>query len=213
MRVQISLLHATRGRASRALQTREIWLNSAANPSQIEHVFAVDADDEPSVEMAKKFVSVVSDRKSCVAAWNLAARKACGDIFVQLSDDWTPPLGWDDRLLKVVGERDPQKEQFVIAVNDGYRKDDLLCMAILSRARYEAQGNEVFHEGYESVYSDNEFTHRAYKDGVVIDARAILTFEHHHPAFGKGQMDATYAHTNTYERYKAGKALYEARNP
>lgn len=208
----LSLIHATRGRSSQAVQTRDCWLNAATNPARIEHIFAVDADDEVSVEMAQQFISVKSNKRSCVAAWNLAAKKARGSILVQLSDDWTPPLGWDDRLLEVIGNRDPLKEQFVVAPNDGFRSDDLLCMAILSRARYEAQGCEVFHEGYESVFSDNEFTHRAYKDGVVIDARAKLTFEHHHPAFGKGKMDATYAHNNSEERYKVGKALYEARN-
>jgi hypothetical protein len=210
---RISLLHATRGRSTQAVSAREIWLNAAVHPSRIEHIFAVDEDDAVSVEMCKQFVSVVSSKKSCVAAWNMAARKARGDILVQLSDDWTPPIGWDQRLLDIVGERDAQKEQFVIAPSDGSRKDDLLCMAILSRARYEAQGSELFHEGYESVFSDNEFTHRAYKDNVVIDAREALRFEHHHPAFGKGKMDATYAHNNTAERYKAGEALFKARNP
>lgn len=210
---KITLLHATRGRSSQAVSTREMWLNAAADPSRVEHIFAVDADDEPSVEMAKQFVSVVSDRKSCVAAWNLAARKARGDILVQLSDDWTPPMNWDKHLLAVVGERDPQKEQFVIAISDGHRKDDLLCMAILSRARLQAQDGELFHEGYESVWSDNEFSHRAFADGCVIDARKTLTFTHHHPAFGKGRMDATYQHNNTRERFEAGQALFRARNP
>ena len=210
---RISLLHATRGRTTQAVSAREIWLNAAVNPSQVEHIFAVDSDDAASVEMCKQFVAVVSDKKSCVAAWNLAARKARGDILIQLSDDWTPPMGWDARLLEVIGQRDPQKEQFVIAPSDGTRTDDLLCMAILSRARYEAQGSEMFHEGYESVFSDNEFTHRAYSDNVVIDARSALRFEHHHPAFGKGKMDATYAHNNSDARYKAGEALFKARNP
>ena len=209
----ISLLHATRGRSSQAVGARDVWLNAATNPSRVEHIFAVDADDEVSVEMAQQFISVKSSKRSCVAAWNLAATKARGSILVQLSDDWTPPLGWDERLLEVIGTLDPLKDQFVVAPSDGHRTDDLLCMAILSRARYEAQGNEVFHEGYESVFSDNEFTHRAYRDGIVIDARKSLKFEHLHPAFGKGKMDETYAHNNSEERYKAGKALFNERNP
>lgn len=210
---KISLLHATRGRSTQAVSARDIWLNAAINPSRIEHIFAVDEDDGVSVEMCKQFVSVVSTKKSCVAAWNLAAKKSRGDILVQLSDDWTPPLGWDEKLLEVVGSRDPLKEQFVIAPSDGSRTDDLLCMAILSRARYEAQDSELFHEGYESVFSDNEFTHRAYKDNIVIDARKTLLFQHHHPAFGKGKMDATYQHNNSEERYAAGEKLFKLRNP
>ena len=210
---KISLLHATRGRSSQAVHARDLWLNAAAKPSQIEHIFAVDADDKVSSEMAKQFTSVVSEEKSCVAAWNLAAKSARGDILVQMSDDWTPPLNWDMKLLEAAQGKDPQRDAFVIAVGDGTRRDDLLCMAILSRARYEAQGNEVFHAGYPSVFSDNEFSYRAFRDGCVIDKRSELMFEHHHPAFGKGKMDATYQHSNSTERFKAGEALFRARNP
>jgi len=209
---KISLLHATRGRSSRAVNCRELWLTTATRPESIEHIFAVDADDKISVGMAKQFVSVVSEAKSCVAAWNLAAEKSQGDLLVQLSDDWVPALGWDEKLLDALKGRDLSKEEIVVAVSDGTRKDDLLCMAILSRARYEKKGH-LFFEGYESVFSDNEFSHRAWGDGVVVDLRSSLTFQHMHPAFGKAKMDETYAHNNTPERYKAGEALFKERNP
>lgn len=208
----ISLIHATRGRSSKAVACREAWLNTAANPWNVEHIFAVDADDKESVQMAKQFVSVTSEKRSCVAAWNLAAKRARGDLIVQLSDDWLPTQNWDLRLLEAVKSRDLKREEVVIAVNDGHRKDDLLCMAIVSRARLEAQG-ALFFDGYESVFSDNEFSVRAFADGIVVDARDRITFEHAHPAFGAAPMDKTYEHNNTSERYKAGKALFDARNP
>ena len=207
----ISLIHATRGRSSKAVACREAWMNTAATPWNVEHIFAVDVDDKESAQMAKQFVSVTSEKRSCVAAWNLAAKQARGDLIVQLSDDWLPTQNWDARLLEAVKGRDLKREQVVIAVNDGHRKDDLLCMAILSRARLEAQG-ELFFEGYESVFSDNEFSVRAFADGVVVDARDRITFEHAHPAFGAAPMDKTYEHNNSTERYKAGKALFDARN-
>ena len=208
----VSLIHATRGRSSKAVACREAWLNTAANPWNVEHIFAVDADDKESVQMAKQFVSVTSEKRSCVAAWNLAAKRARGDLIVQLSDDWLPTQNWDLRLLEAVKGRDLKREEVVIAVNDGHRKDDLLCMAICSRARLEAQG-ALFFDGYESVFSDNEFSVRAFADGVVVDARDRITFEHVHPAFGAAPMDKTYEHNNTTERYKSGKALFDARNP
>jgi glycosyltransferase involved in cell wall biosynthesis len=208
----ISLIHATRGRSTKAVGCRESWMNTAANPWNVEHVFAVDSDDKESVAMAKQFVSVTSHGRSCVAAWNLAAKSTRGDLIVQLSDDWLPSPNWDLKLLDLVKGRDLAREQIVIAVNDGNRRDDLLCMAILSRGRLETQG-ALFFEGYESVFSDNEFSVRAFADGVVIDARDKITFEHAHPAFGKAPMDKTYEHNNSSERYKAGKALFDARNP
>lgn len=210
---KISLLHATRGRASKAFQTREAWLNTASDPTRVEHIFAIDLDDPTSMEMGKQFVTYQSPKQSCVSAWNGAARMARGDLLVQLSDDWVPVQGWDTMLLNAAGDRDPLKVPFVIAVSDGGRTDDLLCMAILSRARYEQQGKEMFFEGYDSVYSDNEFSYRAARDKVVIDARSSIRFEHLHPAFGKAQMDKTYQHNNQQARYDAGKALFRARNP
>ena len=210
---RISLLHATLNRSSQAVACRDAWLSSASNASQIEHIFAVESDDKDSKLMADHFVSVVSDKKSCVSAWNRAAKKATGNIFVQLSDDWVPSLGWDDKLLAEVKDKDPAFDSFVIAVNDGNRTDTLLCMAICSRARYEQQGKELFHEGYESVFSDNEFSARAWKNGVVIDARDRITFEHLHPVFGRAPNDKTYDHNNSPERYKAGRELFELRNP
>lgn len=208
----ISLIHATRGRSSKAVACREAFLQAAANPANVEHIFCVDLDDSVSMEMSQQFVHVTSKEQSCVAAWNLGARKARGDLLIQLSDDWLPPLHWDLQLLELVALRDLKKEQLAIAVHDGHRKDELMCMAIMSRARWEAQG-DMFFAGYESVFSDNEFSHRAWADNIVVDARDKVTFVHDHPHFSNGPLDPTYHHNNKSERYKRGKELFEARNP
>jgi glycosyltransferase involved in cell wall biosynthesis len=205
-----SLCHATRGRTAQSLECRDTWISSATNPRAVEHIFAVDADDKESAQMAKQFVSVVSHEKTCVAAWNLAAHKATGRILIQLSDDWRPAQGWDAQLLAAIGDR---KGEFVVAVSDGTRRDDLLCMAIMSRERWEKQGREMFSGEYESMYSDNEYSVRAFSDGVVIDARDRITFTHLHPAFGSAANDATYAHTNHPDRYARGLETFQRRNP
>ena len=206
---EITLLHATRGRAQKAWECRERWMGAAVNPHLIEYIMAVDEDDQASRELARQFKHVVVEPGSCVRAWNAAARMADGQILVQLSDDWTPPAGWDRAILDAFeGVTGPA----VLAVSDGTRKDSLLCMAILNRARLQAQG-ELFFEGYESVFSDNEFSHRAWADGVVIDRRASLVFEHAHPFFGKAEWDETYRRNNDENRYDRGRALFMARNP
>jgi hypothetical protein len=149
-----------------------------------------------------------------VRAWNEGAEIARGKIFVQLSDDWQPSQGWDRAILAELSLAGKSlDEPFVVAVGDGVRTDGLLCMAILSRARWGRQGRKMFSDEYKSVYSDNEFTHRAWRDGVVIDARKRITFEHMHPAFGKGETDKTYAESNSKERYAEGEAVFRRRNP
>lgn len=210
---RISLLHATRGRVNRAIQCRELWLDMADKPEAVEHIFAVDDDDAESMRWLRGFKRVVSNAKTCVAAWNLAAIVARADVFLQLSDDWIPFRGWDTALAKVWSATDPAKESFAVWVSDGTRKDGLMCMAILSRARWEQQGKEMFHHEFDSMYSDNHFSHRAFKDGVVIDARDRITFRHMHPIFGHGDWDETYRRQNAPDKYKHGKEVFNRLNP
>lgn len=208
---KISLIHATRGRHQQALVARERWLGAAANPAQVETIWCVDADDEPSVRVSKQFRHVVVEPGGgCVRAWNAGAERAEGTVLVQLSDDWNPPHGWDRMILEQIGDT---SRPAVLAVSDGHRKDGLLCMAIMTRARWEQQGREMFSQEYKSMYSDNEYSFRAWRDGVVIDARDKITFEHMHPAFGRGAMDATYAASNAPERYNEGRETFRRRNP
>jgi glycosyltransferase involved in cell wall biosynthesis len=201
---KISLLHATRGRPEKAWKCRKEWLRRAKNPDAIEHIFAIDHDDEASLPlMLANHVIVTS--AGCVAAWNAAASKSRGDVLVQVSDDFEPPMGWDESILAELGDLSESK---VLAVSDGNRKDDLLCMSILTRKRYEEQGY-MYHPDFFSMYSDNYFSVKAFEDGVVIDARERLVFNHNHPLFGKGQWDETYIRSNSDENYAKGKAIFE----
>jgi glycosyltransferase involved in cell wall biosynthesis len=203
---KISLLHATRGRPSRAFKAPHEWLSRAANPDSVEHIYALDADDQPSLPLALSRAVVLAPGGGCVAAWNAAADASTGQVLVQMSDDFTPPLHWDQIILERIGDLSTPS---VLAVSDGFRTDQLLCMAILTRERYRQQGY-LFHPDFHdaAMYSDNFFTDRAYADGAVIEARDVV-FEHAHPAAGKADMDATYAAQNAPEKYTAGKAIYE----
>jgi len=202
---KISLLHATRGRAGKAWKCRMEWLRLAANPDAIEHIFAIDADDDESLMLYVARCIVVGGHGGPVDAWNEAAKHAKGEVLVQLSDDFEPFQGWDTAILDAIGDT---SKPAVLAISDGHRKDGLLCMAILNRARYIQQGH-LFHPEFFGMYSDDWFTYCAHRDSVVIDARDRITFEHHHPAFGKGEMDETYARSNSEYHYKTGKGIFE----
>lgn len=202
---KISLIHATRGRVKQAIEARRLWLSRAANPDAIEHIFGIDASDPHAVFLTVHNHAMVPGNGGPVAAWNAAAAKSQGQVLVQMSDDWNPPLHWDKMILDAIG--DTSKES-VLAVSDGHRTDDLLCIAIMTRARFRKQGN-MFHPEFFSMFSDNWFSEQAFTDGVVIDARDRITFEHMHPAFGKAEMDATYARTNDGYHYKTGERIAE----
>ena len=201
---RIALLHATRGRAVKASQTRKAWHDMAAQPERIEHIFAIDADDEGSSALRRFHHVVVAPGGGCVRAWNAAALHTEAPILVQLSDDWTPVANWDDIICQRIGDPGAAK---VLAISDGIRTDKLLCMAICTRPYYQVD-NFLFHPWFTGVYSDNWFTHCAYQRGAVIEARDVV-FRHHHPYSTGELLDETYERQNAPERYAEGKALME----
>ena len=215
----ISLLHATRGRPQAAAEARERWFQHALKPETIEHIYAVDADDKVTVNELDGFKCVVVEPGGgCVRAWNAAAAIARGKVLIQMSDDWTPPYHWDNQIVWRLQDAIMGKKPAVLAISDGHRSDKLLCMAILTRDYYLRQKHEktgepyLFHPDYLGVYSDNEFTVRAYENGVVIEAKDLL-FVHDHPIFTNGPIDATYAAQNSAQRYAQGLEVFNRRNP
>jgi hypothetical protein len=238
---RFSLLHATRGRPEQALAARNLWLRAAFVPLGVEHIFAVDADDAKSLEALKDYRHVVVEQpRGCVKAWNAAAVVSSGQVLIQLSDDWIPCHDWDAMIWEALEKADPGVEvgsiPRVVAVHDGHRTDALLCMAILTRARYERQCDQfdneeklqpwghigtitgmpyMFSPEYFGVFSDNEVTVRAYDDGIVVQAQHIQ-FDHKHPIFTGTkweEMDETYRRQNAQERYVEGAAIFNRRNP
>lgn len=207
----ISLLHATRQRPDRAQSCRKLWMEAAADPDYVEHIFAIDSDDPESAAALSGFTvhTVTQTGLGCVGAWNLAADHSTGDILVQLSDDWVPVPGWD-RLFR---ERlKPVSKPKVLRISDGHRNDDLLCMAIITRARLRQQG-WFLPPAYTGVYSDDEFSYRAFEDGTVVDARDIVLV-HEHPNYDASvAMDDTYLRQNDNSKYEGARAIFLERNP
>lgn len=218
---RISLLHATRGRPVQAIETRANFFKAAMNPLGVEHIFAIDADDTASREQLAEYRHVIiEDPRGCVKAWNAAAAVAEGRILIQLSDDWLPCLEWDERIFAVMLAAAEKRGgvletvPLVLAISDNHRTDALLCCAILSRARYRQQGF-LFAPDYFGVFSDNEFTLRAYQEKIIVEAREIV-FDHRHPIFEgqpPEQWDDTYRRQNAPERYAEGLEIFKRRNP
>lgn len=202
---RIALLHATRGRPQQAAIARKTWVHLAEQPDRIEHIFVCDEDDAESFALQRMHHLIIPAGGGCVAAWNHAAFSTEAPVLVQLSDDWLPVPMWDKLILERLGDINEPK---VLAISDGSRKDDLLCMAICTRAYFE-QDYFLFHPAFTGVYSDNYFTDLAYKRGQVIEARDIV-FTHQHPAFIKNiAFDQTYQNQNAPERYAYGSAVYQ----
>ena len=200
---KISLIHATRGRPIKASKVQREWMQLAANPDAIEHIFCIDADDPQSSVLALYRHVCVPPGGGCVRAWNAGAAMAKGEIIIQVADDLHPPLHWDKILLDRIGDT---SKEVVCHVSDGARTDDLICLSICTRARVKAKGY-FLHPRFKSVFSDNWYSYSAYKDGVVLDMRDVV-FEHRHPFFGKAEWDKTYIEGNAKERYEEGEKIF-----
>lgn len=208
---RISLLHATRNRVDRAVDCKRLWMEAADKPERVEHWFAIDPDDAVSAVglQGHGVVTVAEEGRGCVGAWNLAAEHSTGEILVQLSDDWLPLLGWDTLFESRLA---PVKKSKVLRISDGHRADDLFCMAIITRARMVQQG-WFLPPAYTGIYSDDEFSFRAFEDGVVVDARDLV-FVHEHPNYDSAiAMDETYQRQNDDSRYEEARGLFKERNP
>jgi glycosyltransferase involved in cell wall biosynthesis len=207
--VKITVCHATRGRPQEAINARILWMKKAADPASVEWIYSCDDDDEKAKPL--KNWGMISGKGGCVAAWNRAAAMAQGEIIVQGSDDFDPPLHWDSIITERLGDL---SKPAVLAVSDGHRKDDLLCIAILTKARLKQQGT-LFAEEYDAcsgIFSDNEYTARAAKDGVIIPAKDVV-FMHNNPLFTGAKQDDEFKRHNAQANYEKGEKIFKERNP
>ena len=206
---RISLLHATRGRWAQAIQAMNLWMARAENPMAVEHIFAIDEDDEETNEKLARFRGVMSHSSCSVGAWNSAADHASGDVLIQIADDFEPPVGWDRLIVEALGGDIFAPK--VLRVSDGNRTDGLITCAIVTRRWHDIHG--LFHGEYRNVYSDNDLTATATKEDAIINAPNIV-IKHHHPFFNEAlPMDATYERGNDPVEYGRARKIYQARHP
>ena len=203
--IDITLCHAT-ARPEAFGAARYLWLSHANNPNKIQHIIGIDEDNFGYGGNEK----IITPNGKCIGAWNACAKNAKGKYIVQLSDDFMPIRGWDDEIRKRLP--DPEKPS-VLAVSDGHRKDDLLCMAICTKKTLEYLGGNLFHPEYaqcSGIFSDNEFTIRTKE--IQVNARDLV-FEHKNPFWTGENQDEVFRRHNSQENYKLGEEIFKRRNP
>lgn len=200
----IALVHATRGRPYQASVARKLWQDLADCPERVEHIFVFDEDDHESLPLCRMNHLIVPAGGGCVNAWNQGVMATRAPVIVQLSDDWIPCPKWDSIILERLGDI---TQPSVLAVSDGLRDDQLLCMAICTRT-YWAQDHYLFHPDFTGVYSDNFFTKVAYDRKQVIEARDIVFTHNHYLKTGEAP-DQTYKNQNAQARYDEGQQIFQ----
>jgi glycosyltransferase involved in cell wall biosynthesis len=211
-----SLCHTT-ARLDGWQKAASAWYRKCSEPERVEYILSVDEGTDLSSlaelpSFGKTRVVVNTKRRCSVDGWNRAAQASTGRFLINVADDIMPCEHWDSELLRAI----PNLKQDVVLDIDTGGAPGLLPFSFLSRKyiekltdRYGYEGG-FFYPGYRGMYCDTEFTDLARRDGVVINARHLY-FEHQHPFFNKGTLDAIYERQNSKDEYAYGKAMYDQR--
>lgn len=192
----ISLIHPSRGRAEKANDTANDWIDNAG--TEIEYILSVDNSDESKGAYSKEYylfqpkcewTYIEQDNHSLVEATNHAAKHSKGDILVYLSDDFKCFPNWGQTLIN---EFSKYQGPTLLKVDDCLQKFDVpvLTIPIMSRSCYETLGY-FFHPDFKSMHADEQLYWRTKKLGFLKLAPHIK-FEHCHVSVGKAQDDETY---------------------
>lgn len=218
--MDFSLLYTSR-RPKQIWQCVKEWISHTALKDRIEFVFVADEDDRPTAQamaatcsrlaaMGIRAIGPIPSPKpgNCVKGWNTAAKHATGKVLIAISDDFLPPLVWDESMRMLGGDLDGDA---AILVSDGNTKPGDLCMTlpIVTRAYYERVGY-LLHPAYQSMFCDNDLAEHAAQTGNLIDARHIA-FRHQHYVNAQRQKDKVDEAHASKIRFEHGRRIFEAR--
>jgi hypothetical protein len=206
----ISLLHPSRGRPQKSFENSKEWIEKAG--CEVELIVAIDTDDAHVSEYFDMYcrqpnTSIFSrHNKYLVEATNEAARRANGNIFVYLSDDFKCPDNWGQLVLK---EFENENRPCLIKVDDCLQKFHVpvLTIPIMNRALYEKLGY-FWYPDYKSMFVDEDLYWTATKLGALKNC-PHLKFPHEHCSIGKAENDETYKRSAA--NWDQGKALFAQR--
>lgn len=202
-----SLLHPTIRLPEGWRAACDEWYAACDNPDSVEYILCTEQPLPNAVAPWENFVLIENNNKHCsTAAWNKAGAASTGQVLITIADDFAPCTHWDTALLRAIPDL---QGQYVIDVNMGGTRPELLMFALMTRPYYERYGY-VWYPEYKGMYADDDFTAVARRDGVVINAR-YLFFEHRHPAYGTAPDDDAYHWQNRPEAYKHGEQVFARR--
>lgn len=216
---EISIIHPSRGRANRCMETALHWLNNASNTIPIEYIISID-DDDPSrdlyQELNLELLSQASkdskyevwliknSNRSAIDAINNGAKFTTNNLLVVVSDDFECFPNWDVFLKTNLED----KKDFIVKTSDGIQ-DWLITLPIMDIAYYNRFGY-IYYPEYKHLFCDTEMTSVADLLGRKIDLRSNeFVFRHLHPCAGLSEADEINKKNDA--TWEQGETLYNTR--
>jgi hypothetical protein len=169
------------------------------------YIFAYDNDDLTCANPPTYGHHFKGDKVSKIEAVNRGLNETEWDILLMGSDDMIPiEMGFDLIIIKAWKDNFEDSTNGLLWLNDSEQKRIVTC-GVIGRDYFNKYGY-YYHPSYKSLWSDNEQTDVALRDGVLkkFDFRLI---EHRHPANIKGVVyDNLYKENDKY--WKEDNANY-----
>ena len=99
-----ALIHITKGDPVKAALTRKLWWDTADQADRVEHVFCIRSDDEASQCLGRMHHVVIGKDRDDDWAWKSALSATAAPVLVQVENDITPPLKWDNLVISKIGD-------------------------------------------------------------------------------------------------------------
>ena len=202
--MKISILHPSRSRVEKSVNTIDNWLERTSSSAEIQLIVSVD-DNDPQLELYKQAYNeehtlIVNKNRSCVDAINNAAKVATGDILLVVSDDTDCKVDWDVNLLvQVNGSTD-----WCLKTNDGIQ-DYIITMPCVDRIYYNRFGY-IYHPDFFHMFADTYMTCVADITGRKFVSH--LDFPHLHPGHSGGKETTDALNTRNDLSWKEGQDTF-----
>lgn len=210
----ITIIHPSRARYHLAKQCCIDILNKASGKHKIQYIISIDSDDESGyksifdsyvTQLFPEIEFVVNSNKTHVQAVNNGAKRAKGDMFIVVGDDFIFPQAWDQLLADTV--KPEHGKEWVISIHDGIQPK-IITLPILSKEYYQKLGY-IYYPEYEAMFSDTDFTELAFAKNKVILAKHLLFKHNHHSISGGITKDAISVKQES--SWDQGKKVFEKR--
>lgn len=200
----ISIIHPSRGRPQKALETFYKWSDRTPNER---YILSLDYDDpclqdylnkmpgefilwsDTKTQPSQNAYIVVGKNRSAVDAINNAARFACG-VFVVVSDDMEPCNNWhyEIGLIRENQERTHgYGTPWILKTYDGIQPW-IITMPVMNKEYYKLHGY-IYDPDFKHMFCDTWLTVQADISGRKITSNLLFKHNHYSNSGGKEQPD------------------------